>query len=129
MARPGQSAAGFRVVRAQDLTPLTTSRSFGRFGGKLLYSIPTLGSGLTFITAFTIGLTEKKQAIHDMVGGTVCVRKSALARRGIGPDTAAALHGGSSVQSPASFVHPPLHPPPNSPLPPPPGTPQHGPFS
>jgi hypothetical protein len=131
MARPGQSIAGFRVVRAQDLTPLTTGRAFGRMGGKLLYNIPNLGWLVSVASAFTIGLSDRKQAVHDMIGGTVCMQKSALARRGIGPDVVGLLGSLPTMPPP---VHAPLPPPPPGqvPLPPqasPPRGDSPGPFS
>jgi uncharacterized RDD family membrane protein YckC len=92
MGRPGQRIAGFRVVRASDVTRLTTGRALGRSTAKLIYSIPQLGTLLWIASAFTIGLSDRKQGLHDMIGGTACVRKDALARRGVGPD---AVSGGS----------------------------------
>ncbi len=109
MARPGQSIAGFRVVSAEGLERIGTGRAIGRCAAKLIYQVPYAGGLGIFATAFTIGLSNRKQALHDMMGGTVCVRKSALARRGIGPDA-----------SPQGTSPPP---------PPPPGTPPPRPAS
>lgn len=86
MAKPGQSVAGFRVVRVEGLERLSTGRAVGRMFSKALYNVPNLGFLVTVASAFTIGLTERRQGLHDMIAGTACVRKDALARRGIGPD-------------------------------------------
>lgn len=124
MARPGQALAGFRVVRASDLTRLTAGRAFGRFGGKLLYGIPNIGTLLTLASAFTIGLGRERQGVHDMIAGTVCVRRTALAQRGIGPDAAGPSGAGVPVATtPFGAMS-------DSPLPPPPtSSSSNGPFS
>lgn len=86
MARPGQWLAGFRVVRAEGIERVSTGRAVGRMAAKWLYNVPQAGTLATLASAFTIGLTKRRQGLHDMIGGTVCVRRDALARRGIGPD-------------------------------------------
>lgn len=93
MAKPGQLAAGFRVAKVEPLQPLTTGRAVARAAAKLLYNVPVVGPLLFIASAFTIGLSEKKQGLHEMVAGTVSVRKPALAQRGIGPDAANASSG------------------------------------
>lgn len=108
MGRPGQLVAGFRVVRADGLERLSLGRAIGRAASKLMYNVPNVGFLATIASAFTIGLTERKQALHDMIGGTVCVRKDALARRGIGPDAsneALVRQGEWRSQSPGGAMH------------------------
>lgn len=123
MAKPGQAIAGFRVVTAVDPRQLSTGRAIGRACAKLLYNVPNLGSLAYIASAFTIGLTEKKQAIHDLISGTACVRTSALERRGIrtatGPAPAYAAHAPAST-TPTVFGSP---TPPAPPTPPTPTTP------
>ena len=51
--------------------PLTFGRATGRFFAKLVSGLIPLGIG--YIMA---GFTEKKQALHDMIAGTVVLRKS-----------------------------------------------------
>lgn len=86
MGRPGQRIAGFRVVRASDLTRVGSSRAIGRAAAKLLYGIPNLGWLPVIGSAFTIGLSARRQGLHDMISGTACVKTSALELRGKGPD-------------------------------------------
>lgn len=86
LARPGHLVAGFRIVSAADAQPLTFGRATGRMLGKLPYYIPQLGFLVYVASAVTIGTSERRQALHDMIAGTACVRRDALARRGVGPD-------------------------------------------
>lgn len=82
-AKPGQSLCGFRVVRASDTTMLTQARAWGRLWGKAIYGLTYV---LYVVSAITIFSSSKKQALHDIIAGTVCVKKEALAQRGVGPD-------------------------------------------
>lgn len=90
LAKPGQWLCGFRVVRANDATPLTRGRAWGRLGAKTVLAYGLNGLAVP-ISAFTIGLTAQKLALHDLIAGTACVRRSALADRGVGPDAATSL--------------------------------------
>lgn len=135
MARPGQWIAGFRVVRAEGIERLSTARAVGRMAAKWLYNVPRAGTLVTIASAFTIGLTKRRQGIHDMISGTVCIRRDALARRGIGPDAndealvrqAEWRMQASAPSAPPAAVGaaPGAHVPPPPP-PPPPGTPPPG---
>jgi uncharacterized RDD family membrane protein YckC len=51
--------------------PVTFGRATGRFFAKIVSGLIPLGIG--YIMA---GFTEKKQALHDMIAGTVVLRKS-----------------------------------------------------
>jgi uncharacterized RDD family membrane protein YckC len=132
MGRPGQRIAGFRVVRASDVSRLTTGRALGRAAAKLIYNIPQLGTLFWIASAFTIGLSDRKQGLHDMLGGTACVRKDALARRGIGPDAAnvgmlpSQLPGMPTAPPTSTWGTPPSSSPPYTP--PPNLPPSQGPF-
>lgn len=114
MAKPGQSICGFRVVTATHPQRISTARSFGRFGAKLLMN-SLLGGIAAIISAFTIGLTQKRQALHDLMAGTMCVKTSALERLGIRPERAGTATGLAQLQSPASAPSAP----PAAPSPPP----------
>ncbi len=66
-ATPGKMAFGLRVT---DLSGnrISFGRANGRFFGKIL-------SGMTFYIGFLmVGFTEKKQALHDMLAGTLVVK-------------------------------------------------------
>ena len=69
---PQQATIGKRVLglRVTDLTgqPITFGRATGRFFGKIVSAIPL---DIGFIMA---GFTERKQALHDMIAGTLVVR-------------------------------------------------------
>jgi len=67
-ATPGKMLLGL-VVTDTEGRPLTFGRATGRFFGKLLSRL-TLGIG--YVMA---GLTEKKQALHDMLANALVVRK------------------------------------------------------
>ncbi|MCW2962369.1 MAG: hypothetical protein JWM25_1562 [Thermoleophilia bacterium] len=142
MAKPGQRAAGFRVVRLEDLERLGVGRSIGRTAASMLYSIPYVSVLTLIASAFTIGLTDRRQSLHDLIASTVCVRKDALARRGIGPDAVgagtyggvpypgSAHHATPTSPAPASHAPPSTYAPPSAPppLPPRPGSTEGGPF-
>lgn len=101
MAKPGQALAGFRVVQVDGMRRLTMGRSLGRAFAKMLYNIPNFGSLLYLASAFTIGLTGRKQGLHDMMSGTACVRTNALERRGIGPGAHTPAHSMHTPPPPA----------------------------
>jgi uncharacterized RDD family membrane protein YckC len=69
----GKMAVGIKVVRG-DGHRLTFWRAFARYGAFLLISILTLGVGLV-VSAFMSGLSERKQALHDMICDTLVVDK------------------------------------------------------
>ena len=50
--------------------PVTFGRATGRFFAKIVSGLIPLGIGY-----FMAGFTEKKQALHDMIAGTVVLRK------------------------------------------------------
>jgi uncharacterized RDD family membrane protein YckC len=68
-ATVGKMALGLKVTDLQGQR-ISFANAMGRTGGKLLSSL-TLGIGF-IIAAFT----EKKQALHDMIAGTLVVRKN-----------------------------------------------------
>jgi uncharacterized RDD family membrane protein YckC len=66
-ATPGKKVLGLRVT---DLSgaPIGFGRASGRYWGKLL-------SGLLLLVGYIMaGITEKKQALHDILAGTLVVR-------------------------------------------------------
>jgi len=65
----GKAAMSLRVT---DLTaqPLTFGHATGRYFSKIISGLIPLGIG--FIMA---GFTEKKQALHDMIAGTLVLRQ------------------------------------------------------
>jgi uncharacterized RDD family membrane protein YckC len=70
---PHQSTYGKRILglKVTDLSGerLGFGRASGRFFGKII-------SGMTFYIGFIMaGFTEKKQALHDMIAGTLVVKK------------------------------------------------------
>ncbi|MCW2949009.1 MAG: domain containing protein [Thermoleophilia bacterium] len=93
MGKPGQRIAGFRVANA-DGSRVTTGRAFGRMAARLVYNVPYIGFFLCIATAVTIGASQRRQALHDMLAGTVCVKTSALTARALGPKAA---HGALPV--------------------------------
>lgn len=70
----GKIAMGLAVV-GRDGDRLTGARSTGRWAAKLLYSTPYVGSLVYIASAVTIGASEDKQAIHDMIATTYVVRR------------------------------------------------------
>ncbi|MCW2923736.1 MAG: domain containing protein [Thermoleophilia bacterium] len=96
MGKPGQRMAGFRVADSNHLGRISTGKAVGRSCSKLV--VNTVGSGVgSLATAFTIGLSDRHQAVHDMMASTVCVRTSALRRRG--------LLGGGAAADPLATSH------------------------
>ena len=72
-ASPGMLALGLRV------TTLDGERiGFGRATGR--YFATFLSAIILFFGYFMIGWTQRKQALHDMMAGTLVVRKQGLAR-------------------------------------------------
>jgi len=63
----GKMALGLKVVDMQGRR-ISLGRALGRLFGKILSTIPC---DIGFIMA---GFTEKKQALHDMIAGTLVVR-------------------------------------------------------
>lgn len=86
MAKPGERAAGFRVTTKSG-ERVSGGRAFGRASAKLLYLLSWFGLGPLIASAITIGASDRKQALHDLMSGTVAVKLSALRVRGIGPGT------------------------------------------
>lgn len=66
-ATPGKKALGLRVT-GLDGAPITFWRASGRYWGKLLSAM------ILLIGYFMAGFTEKKQALHDIMAGTLVVR-------------------------------------------------------
>ena len=67
-ATPGKRLLGMAVVRV-DGSRLSVGRAAARYFGRLLCSL-TLGFGYLFII-----WTRRKQGLHDMVAGTLVVRR------------------------------------------------------
>jgi len=86
MAKPGERAAGFRITTKTG-ERVSGGRAFGRGSAKLLYLLSWLGLGPLIASAITIGASDRKQALHDLMAGTVAVKLSALRVRGMGPGT------------------------------------------
>jgi uncharacterized RDD family membrane protein YckC len=56
--------------------PATFARTSGRFfAGRGLSYIPSIGGLYFLISCICAGLTEKKQAVHDMIAGCLVLRK------------------------------------------------------
>lgn len=88
-ATPGMLALGLRV------TSLEGQRiGFGRATGRFF---ATILSGLILLFGyFMIGWTQRKQALHDMIAGTLVVRRDGLARYHGDIARGEAISGGSS---------------------------------
>jgi len=90
MATLGKMAVGIKVVRLNG-ERISVARAIGRYFAFILSSM-TMGIG--FIMA---GLTQRKQALHDMICDTLVVDKWAftdrpdLQQKGLGPVTIAVL--------------------------------------
>lgn len=70
----GMLAVGVRVRTAAD-ERVDLPRAIRRTLAKLVYSIPFgVGTVLWIVSAFTIGLSERRQALHDMMARTVVLR-------------------------------------------------------
>jgi uncharacterized RDD family membrane protein YckC len=67
----GKMAVGIKVVDT-DGERISTARSLGRFAGRFFFYL--FSCGLTdLVSAFTSGLTDRKQALHDMAASTLVV--------------------------------------------------------
>ncbi len=88
-ASPGMLALGLRV------TTLAGERiGFGRATGRYF---ATILSGLILLFGyFMIGWTQRKQALHDMIAGTLVVRRAGLARYHDDIASGEAISGSSS---------------------------------
>jgi uncharacterized RDD family membrane protein YckC len=64
----GKKALGLEVTDMQGMR-ISFGRATGRFFAKIISSI------ILFIGFIMAGFTEKKQALHDMIAGTLVVRK------------------------------------------------------
>ena len=79
MATPGKRLLGIHVTDMNG-NQISFSRALLRtvfkFGLTVIGYIPVIGliSLVNFLNPFLIVLTEKKQAIHDLIAGTVVVR-------------------------------------------------------
>jgi uncharacterized RDD family membrane protein YckC len=71
---PGKRAVGVLITSSSGQR-LSKAHALGRWAAKLIYGIPYLNYLLYGVSAITIGVTEKKQGLHDMMAGTVVVRK------------------------------------------------------
>lgn len=69
----GKMAVGIKVARGNG-EALTLGRSFGRWCAYFFLNLVTCGVG-TLVSAFTAGLTARKQALHDMLADTLVVDK------------------------------------------------------
>jgi uncharacterized RDD family membrane protein YckC len=76
MGKPGQRACGFRVTD-QSGQRLSNGKAIGRAFSKFIYRVPYIGGLIYIVTAITIGTGVRRQALHDMMSGTVCVRDDA----------------------------------------------------
>lgn len=67
----GKMAVGIKVVDTGG-ERISTARSLGRFAGRFFFYL--FSCGLTdLVSAFTSGLTDRKQALHDMAANTLVV--------------------------------------------------------
>lgn len=71
----GKMAIGIKVTRGTG-EALTLGRSFGRWCAYFVLNLPC-GIG-TLISAFTCGLSERKQGLHDMMADTLVVDRWAF---------------------------------------------------
>jgi uncharacterized RDD family membrane protein YckC len=72
----GKMAVGIKVVRS-DGQRIATGRSLGRWAGYFFLHLFTCGI-TSVISAFTVGLGLRKQALHDMVADTLVVDRWAF---------------------------------------------------
>jgi len=71
----GKKALGLLVTDLQG-SRITFGRASGRFcAGRLLGAFPYLGGLYFFIDCLCVAFTGQKQAIHDMIAGTLVMRK------------------------------------------------------
>jgi len=65
----GKMALGLRVTDLEG-NPISFARATGRYFGKIISGM------ILYIGYILAGLTEKKQALHDMIAGCLVVRKN-----------------------------------------------------
>jgi uncharacterized RDD family membrane protein YckC len=71
----GKKALGLYVTDT-DGNRATFGRTSGRyFAGRFIWSVPSVGVMYMLVDAICAGVTEKKQAIHDMIAGTLVLRR------------------------------------------------------
>jgi uncharacterized RDD family membrane protein YckC len=71
----GKKALGLLVTDLEGRR-ISFGRATGRFcGGRLLSGFPYLGGLYFLIDCLCVAFTERKQAIHDMMAGTLVMRK------------------------------------------------------
>ena len=107
MAKPGQRMAGFRVT-AVDGSRLSTGRAVARALAKVVYSIPRINWLTLIASAIMIGVNGRRRALHDVIAGTVCIRKDSLERLAGGGAAASVSH--AAPATPATVVLPPTAP-------------------
>ena len=88
----GKRALGLYVQR-EDGSPVTRGRATGRFFGKFLSNM-SLGVGYAMV-----GFTQRKQALHDLLAGTVVLR-----RAGVEPAKWAVLVAALTALAPAAML-------------------------
>jgi len=72
----GKLAVGIKVARTNG-EALTLGRSFGRWCAYFFLHLVSCGLA-TLISAFTVGLTDRKQGLHDMIADTLVVDRWAF---------------------------------------------------
>lgn len=72
----GKLAVGIKVARGNG-EGLALGRSFGRWCAYFFLNLVSCGL-TTLISAFTVGLTERKQGLHDMIADTLVVDRWAF---------------------------------------------------
>lgn len=72
----GKLAVGIKVARTNG-EALALGRSFGRWCAYFFLNLVSCGI-TTLISAFTVGLTERKQGLHDMIADTLVVDRWAF---------------------------------------------------
>lgn len=72
----GKMAVGIKVCRA-DGQPMTLGRSIGRWCAYFFLNLASCGI-TTLVSAFTAGLSARKQGVHDMIADTLVVDKWAF---------------------------------------------------
>jgi uncharacterized RDD family membrane protein YckC len=71
----GKKALGLYVTDT-DGNRATFGRTSARyFAGRFIWSIPYVGGMYLLVDAICAGVTEKKQAIHDMIAGCLVLRR------------------------------------------------------
>ena len=72
----GKLAVGIKVTDL-DGNPIGTGQSLGRWAGYFFFHLLSCGIA-SLVSAFTTGLTGRKQALHDMAAGTLVVDRWAF---------------------------------------------------